>query len=134
MSPAPTPSPLAGRRVLVAEDEAIAALALTDLLELAGAHVVGPAARLPQALALAATDGLDAALLDLDLAGERSIDVATRLRARGVPVVFLTGHADAGLPAELADCAVLTKPVGAREVRDALARVLPAERSDGPAS
>jgi DNA-binding response OmpR family regulator len=121
---------LAGRRVLVVEDEAIAALALCDLLELDGALVVGPAANVRTARELAANEAIDAALLDVDLAGEPSHDVAALLRARGVPVVFLTGHSAPELPPQLAGCTVLTKPVAGVDVRRALAGVLPPPGGD----
>jgi chemotaxis family two-component system sensor kinase Cph1 len=123
---------LSGRRVLVAEDEAIASLALCDLLELDGALVVGPAANVRVANELAAAHELDAALLDLDLGGQPSLGVAALLCARGVPVVFLTGFTAPELPAELASCTVLAKPATGPEVRAALAGAI-ARRAAGDA-
>jgi DNA-binding NtrC family response regulator len=43
---------LSGRRILVVEDEAIVAWALEDMLAKMGCAVVGPAARVNQALAM----------------------------------------------------------------------------------
>jgi AmiR/NasT family two-component response regulator len=58
-----------GRRVLVVEDEFLAALTTVDFLESIGCEVVGPAARLSPALELAQSEALDAAVLDINIAG-----------------------------------------------------------------
>jgi DNA-binding response OmpR family regulator len=62
-----------------------------DLLSAAGYVVVGPADRVSSALALATTAELDAAVLDVNLAGEKVWPVADVLARRGVPFVLLTG-------------------------------------------
>jgi two-component system, chemotaxis family, sensor kinase Cph1 len=123
-------STIAGRSILVVEDEGIAALALCDTLELAGATVVGPAATVASAEQLAATRAIDAAVLDVDLGGQLSYGVAAQLQQRGVPVVFLTGYTAPSPPPELAGCTTLTKPVTGSEIRDALAAAL-ARRAPG---
>jgi DNA-binding response OmpR family regulator len=95
---------LGGKRVLVAEDEAIVAMLVEDELLEAGAEVVGPASSVGDALQLigaAARDGgLSAAVLDIDLEGEAVKPVADTLTALGVPFLFATGydgaHCDTG--------------------------------------
>jgi len=59
---------LSGEHVLVAEDECVIALDLTDMLESAGATVIGPAATVREALRLAMSEAVDRALLDFNLA------------------------------------------------------------------
>ncbi|MGJ3265379.1 MAG: response regulator [Salinarimonas sp.] len=113
---------LAGLRILVVEDEFIVALAAEDMLGDLGAEVVGPAATVGDGLVLAA-EPLDAALLDINMHGERSFAVARALRARGIPFVFATGYADAGC-AELADAPILRKPYGSDALAAALLRAL----------
>ena len=87
--------PLAGRTVLLVEDEALLALDLELALRDAGADVIGPAMRLRDGLALVGEDTeIDVAVLDVDLAGEEVFPLADRLAARGIPFLFHTGHAD----------------------------------------
>ena len=59
-----------GRRVLVVEDDFLVSLMTVDFLQSIGCEVVGPAVRLPAALQLAQSESLDAALLDINLAGD----------------------------------------------------------------
>jgi DNA-binding NtrC family response regulator len=83
--------PLAGRRILLVEDEVIVAMDMEWELMAAGAEVVGPAHRLAEALAMA--DGpLDAAVLDINLAGEKVWPLAERLAAAGVPFVLASAN------------------------------------------
>jgi len=82
----------AGRRVLVVEDEFLVSLTTVDFLESLGCEVVGPAARLAAAFELAQSESLDAAVLDINIAGDMVWPVAEVLRRRGVPFVFLSAH------------------------------------------
>jgi DNA-binding response OmpR family regulator len=84
-----TNSSLSGRRVLVVEDEIMVAWLLEDMLTNLGCTVVGPAARIDQALALIDAEGFDAAVLDLNLNGTKSYPVADALAAHGVPFRLL---------------------------------------------
>ena len=126
-SPPPDPVCLAGRRVLIAEDETLIAMAYEALLQEQGCVVVGPAARVDEALALLAPgDGRpapDAAVLDVDLGGEPSVPVAEALAMLGVPFVVLTGYA--ALPEELGgalrSAPRLLKPATGAEVTRVLA-------------
>jgi len=82
----------AGRRVLVVEDEFLISLTTVDFLEGLGCEVVGPAARLAVAFELAQSESLDAAVLDINIAGDMVWLVAEVLRRRGVPFIFLSAH------------------------------------------
>jgi PAS domain S-box-containing protein len=110
--------PLAGRRVLVVEDEPLAAMALGAALEEAGAELAGIATTLAAALAMA-DQPLDAAVIDVNLEGEMIFPAAERLVARGLPLLFATGYeAERVIPAHLRFVPVLQKPVdGATLVR-----------------
>jgi DNA-binding response OmpR family regulator len=80
-------------RVLVAEDEFLAALELCDVLEEAGFEIVGPVARLRDAVSMAEAEaGLTMSVLDVNLARESSWPVARVLKARQIPFVFVTGY------------------------------------------
>jgi CheY-like chemotaxis protein len=103
---------LAGRRILVVEDEYVLAADVAQALEELGAVVVGPAATAERALALVAgEDRLDGAVLDIDLGGERAYSVADALVARGVPFVFATGYDHWVVPAAHAQAPRCEKPV-----------------------
>ncbi|HUN40203.1 MAG TPA: response regulator [Acetobacteraceae bacterium] len=108
--PAAVAVDLQGLSILVVEDTVLVADLVVDVLQEAGCHVVGPAARLDQGLALARTDGLAGALLDVNLAGEHCFPIADALAARGVPFVFLTGYGEQVLPRDYRDVPRLAKP------------------------
>lgn len=83
---------LAGRRILVVEDEMFIAMMIEDLLRGLGCEVVGPAGNVSDALNLVATEPLDGAVLDVNLGRERVFPVADTLRREVVPFVFVTGY------------------------------------------
>ena len=111
---------LTGLRILVVEDEAVVSMLIEDFLEELGCEVVAMASRLEDAMENARTLELDAAVLDVNLAGRLSYPVAQALRARGVPVVFATGYGTEGLPVELQQSAVLSKPFRQEQLAKAL--------------
>lgn len=108
---------LAGRSVLVVEDEYLMAMSLAEELQDAGATVIGPAASVSKATTLIEhCDAIDFALLDLNLGGERAYPLADLLNAKGVPFVFLTGY-DAGAVLEAYQAVGrLRKPLAATDV------------------
>lgn len=113
--------------VLLVEDDAEAAAALTEALDAAGHRVVGPFHSAEAAEAATALHPIDVALLDINLSGEATgVDLARSLKARwGVPVAFLSGDVSAAAAnAELA-AAMVIKPYTGRDVLDALARLEP---------
>ena len=113
--------------VLLVEDDAEAAVALTEALDAAGHRVVGPFHSAEAAEAATALHPIDVALLDINLSGEATgVDLARSLKARwGVPVIFLSGDVSAAAAnAELA-AAMVIKPYTGRDVLDALARLEP---------
>ncbi|MBX6373219.1 MAG: response regulator [Acetobacteraceae bacterium] len=115
---------LGGRRILVVEDEALVAMLVEDALVDAGGEVLGPVATVADAVALLENEAApDAAVLDLNLAGETSVPVADVLAARGVPFVVATGYGAAGLPPEHKDAPVLAKPYDPAELTATLARL-----------
>ncbi|GAA0869343.1 response regulator [Brevundimonas basaltis] len=112
---------IAGRRVLVVEDESLVAMLLETILEDMGCVPVGPAATVDEGLRLSgAEEPLDAALLDVNVAGKQVFPVAQALKARGVPFVFSTGYGEGGLPDEWRGQPTLQKPFTEAAVRDAL--------------
>jgi CheY-like chemotaxis protein len=118
---------LAGLRVLVVEDEMMVSMLIEDMLSDLGCIVVGPAARLDEALELARTSEIDCAVLDVNLGCQPIFPVADLLRERGRPFAFATGYGDAGLRDADKGTPVLQKPFRegdlARVLRDLRAAV-----------
>ena len=108
-SPA-TAGTMTGVRVLVVEDETLLAETLCDLLVGAGCEPVGPAASVAVALSLIEKSRIDAAILDVRLMEEMSFSVAYALRARGIPLMFLTAYQRCHLPVDLSDEILIEKP------------------------
>jgi CheY-like chemotaxis protein len=106
----PATAPRAGARVLVVEDERLMAETLCDLLAGAGCEPVGPAANVDSALGLIESSRIDAAILDVRLTDETSFSVAYALRARGIPLMFLTVTERRHLPVDLSDEILIEKP------------------------
>jgi DNA-binding response OmpR family regulator len=103
-------------RVLVVEDETILAMMLEDALVDAGYAVVGPFACLDAALQAAEREALDAALLDVNIAGEMVFPVAEVLARRGVPFFLVTGYDNRVLSKAHQDWPVLMKPYRLNDV------------------
>ncbi len=127
-SPAKRPL-LAGRRLLVIEDEPLVALDIVAGLEDAGAEVLGPAGTERDALRLIDTEMADAALLDANLHGRPVDQVAAALVRRRIPFVFVSGHSRDGLPAGFAEAPLMGKPFSHRKLVEIVADLL---QSAGP--
>jgi DNA-binding response OmpR family regulator len=78
---------LSGKRILIVEDEALIALTMECEFQDAGAEIVGPAHDLATAIDLAGSE-IDAAVLDINLSGDKVFPAARMLQSRGIPFVF----------------------------------------------
>ena len=118
------PSP----RILVAEDETLVRLDLLAMLAEAGYEVCAEAADGLEAVKLAAEHEPDAILMDANMPRLDGVTAARRILAnRDVPIVMLTGYEYGELVDRAYDVGVvayLVKPVGEREVIDALSAVV----------
>lgn len=116
---------LGGRRVLIVEDESLVAMLIETILEDLDCTPVGPMSGVDEAMAFLTDEpDLDAALLDVNLAGRQVFPVAERLAARGVPFVFSTGYGEGGLPEHWRDRPTVQKPFTEAGLRQALQRAL----------
>jgi DNA-binding response OmpR family regulator len=86
-------SGLTGRRILIVEDEMLIALRLQGMLEELGYQIVGRARTAADALAIVETNtqGVDAAILDINVGGEHANAVAAAFEAQGIPFIITTG-------------------------------------------
>jgi DNA-binding response OmpR family regulator len=113
-------------RILVVEDEFLIAMELDVTLRSAGYQVLGPAPNVSTALGLVRTERPDAAVLDVNVAGEWVTPVAEVLRAMMVPFILASGYGVADLHAEpvLRDAVNVGKPstpeLLLKELRDVL--------------
>ena len=116
--------PLPRPTILVVEDEWLIADMIDHALSQAGYRTLGPAATVPQALALVDTEACDAALLDVNLGIEKSYAVLDRLIALGIPHLLVTGYSASDLPDRYRHCSCLGKPLVTATLVDALNRLL----------
>ena len=91
------PSMLAGLRVLVVDDEFLAASEVERLVYKLDCVVVGTAASVNGALDLVADEPPDLALLDVDLNGTPVTPLVETLKTRKVPYVLITGYSPPGV-------------------------------------
>lgn len=112
---------LAGKRLLLVEDDYYVATELMQLLASTGMTVIGPAPDVEGAFELVAvTPDLDGAVLDINLAGDMVFPVADELERLGVPFIFATAYDPEIVPARHADKIVLRKPMDEEGLATAL--------------
>ncbi len=112
---------LAGRRVLVVEDQFVIALDMEQMLRVLGADAIDLATSIPDAFAAIARTPPDLAILDLKLETETTVPIAEALQAHAIPLIFVSGYGDLNaVPPSLRGTPLLRKPVD----RAALAGIL----------
>lgn len=109
--------------MLLIEDQMIVAIQIADMLRAAGCEVVGPVGTVHAAIALAHEEALDAAVLDVNLDGEKVYPAAEELQTRGIPFIFATGYGESTLPEKWRDQPRLSKPFGHGELEQLLRSV-----------
>jgi response regulator NasT len=114
-----------GKRVVIAEDEAIIRLDLKEILEAEGYEVVGETGRGDEAVELVAQHQPDIAILDIKMPGIDGIEAARRISAdHRVAVLILTAFSQRNLIEEARDAGVaayLVKPFQRGELVPAIA-------------
>lgn len=116
---------LRNRRILVVEDEFFIALDLEMALQAAGAIVLGPVGRVRAGLDLVAREPeISAAVLDVNVAGERVFPVAAALLERSVPFVFATGERPDTIPRCFSGVCVCQKPTASSDLVRCVAGLL----------
>jgi len=110
------------QRVLIAEDEALIAMLLGDLLQELGFESRTCAS---VSEALDALDGSDFpfAILDVNLGTALSYPVADSLIARGIPFAFATGYSGRGIDSAYASNVILRKPFDKEQLSKVIERL-----------
>lgn len=116
---------LAGRRILVVEDEMLVLMNIETALEDLGCSAICSVASVAEALALLAKQRFDAAVVDVNLGREKSYPVADALNQLGVPFVFSTGYSDHGDRTDFENRPVLRKPYTYAALIAAFEQLLP---------
>jgi CheY-like chemotaxis protein len=116
-------------QILVVDDERLIAAAVQEMLKLLGHSVAGIAVSGEEAIQKAASMRPDLVLMDIRLKGEMDgIEAAAAIRAEyGIPIVFLTAHADAAVRerAEATDpYGYIVKPFKVADIRAAIEGVI----------
>lgn len=97
---------------------------IEDMLADLGCMSVIAAATVNQAIALIEVQSFDVAMLDMNLNGHDSYEVAEALAARDVPFVFSTGYSGDDLRDGYRDRPVLMKPFMPKELVEILTLLL----------
>ena len=113
-----------GRRILVVEDEYLVAEDVRRWLQGQGAEVIGPASRVARAHSLIASERIDAAVLDVHVAGELVFPAADALHERRIPFLFMSGFGRSIVPRRFSHVQLLEKPLSVETLLQALTGLL----------
>ena len=98
-------------RVMIVEDETLVALSLAQSLRDLGFSIVGPFASIAEAELALSKDKIDAAVLDINIAGELVYPLADILAQRKTPFIFTTGYGSENIEQRFQDILILEKPI-----------------------
>lgn len=112
---------LAGRSILIVEDEPLIALDIAEGFRAAGASVT-TAHQLRDGLRLAGHPDLSAAILDFGFNDGQGTELCERLKQRGIPFVLHTGYQHVGDACHAG--VLIPKPAAAKELVSVVARLL----------
>jgi DNA-binding NtrC family response regulator len=119
-------SALAGRRILIVEDEYFLADDLKQILDAQSAEVLGPVPTMTEALrAINDSQRIDCAVLDVNLGGESVFPISAALMERNIPFLFTTGYGRAQIPAQFDAIPRLEKPFVSSALIAALEAIVP---------
>ena len=116
---------LAGRSVLLLEDQMLIAMDLEQLMLDAGLVIMATTTSVSEAMAQLKLGRPDVAILDINLGNELSLPVAEHLRSLGVPFLFATGYGEGqSIPPHLADVPMVRKPYDSAALLTQLQKLL----------
>jgi DNA-binding NtrC family response regulator len=115
----PSAGDIRGRRILIAEDEAMIALDLESMLQDLGCEIIGPVANVEDLVQQFETHHPDGALLDINLRGKQVFAVLPRLLEQGLPVIITSGYDDIALiPQDFRALPRISKPFNQTALRE----------------
>lgn len=111
--------------ILLVEDQFLIAMEAEGAIEEMNIGQVRTVASVYEALSAIRARLPDVAILDVNLGGESSVEIARTLRDRGVPFIFATGYADRTMiPPELRDVPVERKPYSAMALAERIRQII----------
>jgi CheY-like chemotaxis protein len=109
------------KKILIVEDEAIAALAIEDMIDRMGYQVCASVSFGEEAIKIAFAERPSLVLMDIHIHGQvDGIEAAARIREMGIPIIFTTGFFDAKMKkkaAALKPVAYLVKPLDHEQMK-----------------
>ena len=114
---------LAGKHLLIVDDEPLLAFDLSELLCIHGASIVGPHHNLKDAMRCVehGSERIDCALLDIQLGQDLVWPLASLLEQRGIPHIFISAQCGSPAIAErLSGRPCLAKPVSTKQLRETI--------------
>ncbi|HSI42415.1 MAG TPA: response regulator [Xanthobacteraceae bacterium] len=117
---------LGGRRILILEDESLVSMMIEAMVEELGCEVLGNHGSIERALEFIDQRhaDIDIAVLDVNVGGARSYDVAQALAGRGVPFIFSSGYDEGGIDTVWRNHPRLMKPFRLEELEAGLRQAL----------
>jgi PAS domain S-box-containing protein len=112
-----------GDEILLVEDEPLVAMMLTDMLTEMGLRVNGPHGTLADAMIAARSSDLKAAILDVNLGGDKIYPVAEILAGQNISFVFVTGYGRDSIDPRFGDVVILQKPIERQKLWSLLVNV-----------
>jgi len=123
------PTDLAGRSILIVEDDWFIASYIESGVSQAGGTPIGPFATNADALAtLDRAPSIAAATLNIDLDDGPSWPIAQALARRAIPFVFISARVGSSLPAPFGDRPIVAKPFATHQVVAVLTDLIAATR------
>ncbi len=111
---------LSGLSVLVVEDEMLVMMMIEDMLADLGCEAITTAATVDQALRHIGSTAFDVAMLDMNLGGSSSEQIADALASHQVPFIYSTGNTGGDLRQGYSDRPILRKPFKAETLEELL--------------
>lgn len=114
-----------GQKILVVEDEMLILTMIESMLNDLGCTSVTTVTKNEQAIDAIGHQMFDIAMLDMNLNGNSSFDVADALAEKGIPFVYSTGNNILDERDGFSDRPILKKPFSEEDLAKTLASLMP---------
>jgi len=111
------------KHILILEDEPLLAIFVEGCLEDLG-YAFSTAQERTSAIRMSTHGSFDAALLDVNLWGQTSTDIAAILRERGIPFLIMSGYDLEDVQKNYGEVPILSKPFDTSNLELSLAKLL----------
>jgi DNA-binding response OmpR family regulator len=118
-------------KVFIVEDETMLAMLIEIMLEELSYATASHASSLSEGLKYAQAGHYDLAILDVNIIGGTSFEIAVEIARRGIPFIFCTGYGRLAIPETWADRGCVAKPFSIGQLGDALNQLLHPDSSRG---